>query len=223
MQGAELNVMTTRPFDYHSRFKFLVGFRYWNFDDHLTFYTNSPNIPGQQANVFFTQDTFHTENNFYGGQIGAQFDYDYCSFFFNVKGKVALGAICQETVINGELVTNNFDGFGASQTFKGGYFALPTNIGHHKKKQISVIPEVNVNIGYQFADCVRFQVGYTFLYVTNVLRATKQIDRSINPSQSQAISDKANAVLVGIPRPKARLRSDSLWTQGVSAGFEFQF
>ena len=50
-------------------------------------------------------------------------------------------------------------------------------------------------------------IGYTFLYASHVLRATNQIDRRINPSQSVAITDSPSAKLVGQAKPKARLRS----------------
>lgn len=222
MQGAELNMLTTISSDCSTSFGLLAGFRYWNFNENLRFFTDSPNIPPRRIDVFQTEDKFQAQNNFYGGQIGAAFDYSYCSFFLNVKGKVALGAMCQQGTINGSLLTDNFV-LGTPVEYVGGYFALPTNIGRHKKTRFSVLPEVNVNIGYQITDCLRVQVGYTFLYVTNVLWAGKQIDRNINPTQSQAISNKGTAILVGEPSPKAKLGTEGLWAQGLNVGLGFKF
>lgn len=220
MQGAELNLLSAIPAcDCLMHFRLLAGFRYWNFDEHLKFSANSPII--SPPSIYNYYDKFHVENNFYGGQIGGSFDYDCCSFFLNIKGKVAFGALCQKTVINGSFETNEFTG--TPETFIGGFFALPTNIGHHKKTRFSVLPEIDLNIGYQVTDCLSLQIGYSILYVTNVLYAGKQIDRNINPTQSANIDFTPEPVLVGEASPKARMRTEGLWAQGFNAGFEFKF
>lgn len=220
MQGAEVNLV--KPFsscDCNTRFGLLAGFRWWNFDEHLKFFGDSPLV--SPATIYNYHDKFHVENNFYGGQIGASLDYSYCSFFVNVKAKIGLGAICQESIIEGEFTTDEFPG--GLQTFEGGFFAEPTNIGHHKKTRFSVLPELDLNFGYQVSDCLRLQIGYSVLYVTNVLYAGKQIDRNINPTQSVNIEFDENATLVGIPSPKAKMSSEGLWAQGINAGIEFKF
>lgn len=220
MQGAEFNVI--KPFalcDCNSRFVVLAGFRWWNFDENLKFFGDSPLI--SPPSIYNYTDKFCVKNNFYGGQIGASFDYTYCSFFMNVKAKLGLGAICQQTNIDGKFVTDEFHG--VVQTFEGGFFAEPTNIGHHKKTKFSVLPELDINIGYQVSDCFRLQVGYSVLYVSNVLYAGKQIDRNINPTQSANIEFNEDASLVGIPAPKAKMSTEGLWAQGINAGVEFKF
>ena len=55
--------------------------------------------------------------------------------------------MCEVAVINGHLVTNDYDDFTAVQTFSGGYFALPTNKGYHKRTRFAVIPESKSQIG----------------------------------------------------------------------------
>lgn len=221
MQSAEMNVVATLPYDCEWSFGLLAGFRYWNFNERLTFDTDSPFIPPFTADVYMTKDSFHTKNNFYGGQIGGWIDYHCNQFFCRLKGKIALGAMHQESVIKGELLTNDFNGFGTVQTFPGGYFALPSNIGHHKSNCFAVIPEANITFGYEVTDVLRLQVGYTFLYVNNVLWAGKQISRNISPSQ--AISYTSTPVLVGEASPKGSLKSGNFWAQGINVGLEFDF
>lgn len=222
MQGAELNALTTIRSSCNVSFDLLLGFRYWNFVDHLSFDTSTPFVT-PPIDIYKTKDKFHVKNNFYGGQIGAKLDYIWDWFFFDLKGKVALGGVCQESSIHGSLFTNDFDGFGTALTYPGGYFALPTNIGNHKHTRFSVIPEANADIGLQFADCFRIKVGYTFLYASNVLWASKQVNRHINPTQSAIIENTATPVLVGPADPKGTLKTHGLWVQGASAGIEFQF
>lgn len=219
MQGAELNLLKEIPSTYFSNLKILTGFRYWNFDDSLTFSTDSPLVA--IPTIYNNRDAFRTHNNFYGAQIGVCLDQCYSSFLFNLKGKVALGAMCQKSKINGRFKTNEFTG--TEQTFAGGYFALPTNIGTKNKTRFSVIPELNANLGYQITDCFSIHVGYSILYATQVLRASKQMSSEINPTQSANIEFTPTPVLVGEPSPKAKTRTSSLWAQGVNVGLDFTF
>ncbi|MEI8124856.1 MAG: BBP7 family outer membrane beta-barrel protein [Parachlamydiaceae bacterium] len=223
MQGAELNGLAVFPCDCNFNVTALVGFRYWNFNENLTFSTNSPYVAPHAIDIFETTDKFDVQNNFYGGQVGVGFDYSYDCFSVNVKAKVALGAIMEELDIHGSTLTNDFDSLGVAQEFEGGVYALPTNIGHHNKTNFSVIPEVEINFGYQVTDCFRLKLGYTFFYVSNMIWAGDQIDANINQSQSVAYTGDASPVLVGQASPTAFLRTSSFWAQGVNAGFEFQF
>lgn len=222
MQGAELNLVKTMPYKILT-VGFIAGFRYLNYTERLSFDTNSPFVPPNPTDIYQTEDKFRTTNNFYGAQVGAQLDYNYCGFWFNVKGKVAIGAMCQTADIHGQLLTNDFDGFLLPEVFRGGYFALPTNIGHHNCTNFSVVPEANINIAYNVCDAFLLKVGYTFLYATKVLRAAKQMDRNINPTQSVEIENTPDPVLVGGRSPKRTLRTSSLWVQGINIGIGYTF
>lgn len=221
LQGAELNGLIPLTAESDMNLILLAGFRYLNFNEKLTFTTSSPFI--DSSDVFETKDSFQAQNNFYGGQLGLTFNYACGCLSFDLNGKVALGAMCQRAIINGHLLTNDFDGFGAIERFAGGYFALPTNIGRHNRTRFSIVPEANIKLGYQWTNSLQFQIGYTFLYVSKVLWATKEVDRNINPTQSVAISNSPAAILVGEVQPKALVKSDSFWAQGLTAGINYSF
>ncbi len=223
MQGAELNVLTEIPYSCEWNFSLLAGLRYWNFIERLSFDTSSPNVPPRRPDVFKTDDRFNVKNNFYGGQIGGGFTYNWNCFTVQVVGKVALGALCQSSHIEGDLFTNNFNGRGAPVSYEGAYFALPTNSGYHKETRFSVIPEAKLILSYQVTPCVWVQIGYTFLYASEVLWATKQPDRNINPTQSPVIEFAPNPLLTGQPAPKGSLHSAGLWVQGLNAGLTWEF
>lgn len=222
MQGAELNVVTACPIGCLN-IGFLIGFRYWNFDERLRFDTDSPFVPPNPPDIFFTKDKFRAENNFYGGQLGAGCRFQKYAFFMDLRAKIALGGLYQRSHISGKFTTNDFNNFGAPQTFEGAYFALPTNIGHHKRTRFSVLPEININFGYEIAECLHIQVGYSFLYVSNVLWSTKQISKKINPTQSAIIAFTPTPELVGEAKPKAKLRAEGLWAQGLNVGLVYKF
>lgn len=224
MQGAELNILRPMPScDSGSQLIALAGFRYWNFREHLTFTTNSPYNPPHAADTYTTKDLFSVENNFYGGQLGMIWAYDYGCLSLTAKGKIALGAMCERLAINGYLLTNDYDNFGVVIEYPGGYFALPTNMGRHTKTRFTAIPELNFDIGYQLFDCMQIKLGYTFIYVSNMLWAGKQIDRNINPTQATTYTNALPPVLEGQASPKAKMKWESLWVQGLQAGVEFSF
>lgn len=219
MQGAELNLISEVPSEGFCGFKMLAGFRYWNFEDNLTFFVDSPLVV--IPTVYNYEDKFFTTNNFYGGQLGASFKQDYCSFSFDVTGKLALGAMCQKSTIKGQFQTNEFTG--SVQTFEGGFFALPTNIGDHKKTRFAVIPELDLNVGYHVTGSIGIHVGYSVMYASEVLRASKQMNSSLNPTQSANIEFTQTPVLVGEASPSGKIKSSGLWVQGVNVGFDYSF
>lgn len=222
MQNSELNLLAVIPYDNSMmNITLIAGFRYWNFDEELSFKTNSPNV--LLPDIYFTQDKFHASNNFYGGQIGVKFDCIYHYFTLSLKGKVALGSLCHEAKISGLLTTNDFSGTGIVQTFSGGYFTMPSNIGKHKHCCFAVIPEANVNLGCQITDNFSMQVGYSFLFVNNVLWAANTIDREINPTQSTALSNNPHPVRIGEKRPRALSKLSNFWAQGINVGMELTF
>lgn len=219
MQGVELNILKDIHLCNGSSFRMLAGFRYLNFEENLRFQANSPIIV--MPSIYNYADKFSTQNNFYGAQIGGCYELCFSSFVVDVKAKVALGAMYQKSNIQGAFHTNEFTGF--VETFEGGYFALPTNIGHHKKVRFSVIPELNLNMGYLITNNFNIHLGYSVLYVTEVLRASKQMSSNLNPTQSANIDFTPTPVLVGEASPKAKLRASSLWAQGVNVGLNFIF
>lgn len=223
LQGAELNSITHLCFCSDWNMDVMGGLRFLNFSEQFHFDTTSPFINPALGNVYYTQDKFDMKSNFYGIQLGANFNWEYSSFFLNLKAKIGVGAICQSAKVHGSFHTNDFTQFTTIQRFKGGYYALPSNIGNHSTTRFSVLPEVDVNFGYEFTDSFQINLGYNFIYVTNVLRAARQLDRKINPTQSALYAYTPTPVLVGTKRPKKHLRSSDLWIQGLSAGFEYLF
>lgn len=198
------------------------GFRYWDFIQRLKFHTSSPNLP-PLVDVYDTRDKFYTRNNFYGGQIGATVSYVWDCLLIDIKGKLAIGAMYQATDIHGHLISNTFNGLGTPVTYEGGYFAVPSNAGHHHRTTFAVIPEGNLNVGFQVTDYIRLQVGYSFIFVNDVLWASKQMNRHINPTQSSALETAPNPTLIGDSEPKASLNADSLWAHGLNIGFVYTY
>jgi Putative beta barrel porin-7 (BBP7) len=223
MNTSEANIIAVVPESCSTNVIWIAGLRYWGFEESLSLNTDSPFIPPFPADVYQTKDHFRTENHFYGGQLGVRVEYTWNGFFANMQIKAAAGKMHQKLVISGKLLTNDFNDFGPVEEFKGGYFTMPSNIKTRTADRYSIIPEACVTIGYRFTDRFKFQLGYTALYVNNVLRPGREISRKINPTQSAALSSTPNPMLKGEALPKPSMKSSSFYAQGVNAGFEFTF
>ena len=221
--GAELNATMRLPMTGPVRMDALGGFRYLRLRETFTFATDSPNIPPAPADVFRTRDEFDATNNFYGLQVGVRARTDWGPVFLTGLLKIALGAMVESVDIDGSLVTNDFNFLGAPQAFKGGYFALPTNIGNHTRSTFAAVPEVGLTLGYQLTPWMSVSAGYTFLYASNVVRAPQQVNRNLNPTQAPAITGIVPSTLVGPAQPSFRFNSSDFWAQGFNVGLGLHF
>jgi len=205
------------------RVDLLGGFRYLRLRETYTLRTSSPYIRPFPEDIWNTTDEFDATNNFYGAQGGVRARFDSGGFFASGTAKIALGAMVQSVDVSGSLVSNDYTDFGATQTFSGGYFALPTNIGNHSRTAFAVVPEVGLNLGYQFTPAASVFVGYSFIYASNVVRPGDQINRTINPTQSTSYTEDPNATLKGPAQPTFQFNNSSFWAQGISAGLAVRF
>jgi hypothetical protein len=219
--GAEGNVVfgLTNPGPW--RVELLGGFRYLNLAEGFSFATSSPDLPPGPTTVFLTEDIFDARNDFYGGQLGLRGRYQAGRFTADGTLKVAVGAMRQHVDVTGAFATNFFTS--TVQSFAGGIFAQPTNIGSHRRDVFAVVPEAGVNVGFRLTNWASIVVGYTFLYASNVARPGNQLDRVINPTQSPAISLDTPAPLVGAARPRFKFEGSDFWAHGLNAGIAFNF
>jgi hypothetical protein len=214
--GAEANLRKRLCCHPWYRFEVLGGFRYLNLEERLSIEEGLtiPSGPGA-GNTFFVKDRFLTDNNFYGGQIGALAEVKLLMFVLGVNAKVAFGAIDQDVEVQG------FTQFNGGPAQPGGLLALPTNIGRRSDTRFAVIPEVGVNLGLQLGPNLRVFTGYNFLAISSVVRPGEQIDRVINTTQLP--SPTGPNPVVGEPRPRPLFERDSFWAQGINFGLMVSF
>lgn len=220
--GAEGNVImglaNPRPW----RVELLGGFRYLNLSEGSSFATNTPDLPPGPVTIFQTEDVFDATNAFYGGQIGLRGRYDGGRFTADATLKVAVGAMRQNVDVAGTFRSNYFT-HGAAQTFAGGLFAQPTNMGSHRRDVVAVVPELGINVGYRLTSWLSIVAGYTFLYASNVARPGDHVDRTINTSQSEAIDLVNPANLSGPARPDFKFKGSDFWAHGLNVGLALSF
>jgi Putative beta barrel porin-7 (BBP7) len=198
----------------------LGGFRYLNLTESLTLNANNLDSFGL-ANSY--NDSFQATNQFFGGQVGLKAGVNYCGWSLVGTLKAAFGANQQTLTVNGSTTQSALPGSAAAglgiptQTFQGGILTQPSNIGTTRQTDFSVVPSANIKIGYDLSPNVRLFAGYDIIYWTNTLRATNQLDGSVNPSQA------GGGMLSGAANPAPMFNRSNYFAQGVSAGIMFSY
>lgn len=222
LHGAEVNARWALPMGGAFRMDLLGGLRYLHLDETYTLTTQSPYLPAFGSGIWDTTDRFASRNRFFGLQAGMRLRFDKGNFFADATAKVGVGAMKQTTDVDGKLVTDDFT-FAAPETFVGGYFALPSNIGTHSRTEFAIVPEATLNLGYRITPAASINLGYSLLHANHVLRPGNQVNRTINPNQSVSWTEDPDMVPQGPALPDFHFKSSSFWAQGLHLGFTFRF
>ena len=127
--------------------------------------------------------------------------------------QLAVGGTHQELEIQGNNVVTTAT---STTTDVGGFYAQPSNIGKYDESAFSLIPALDVSLGWELSDEWRFSVGYSLVYWTNVLRASEHVDTTIHESFLASPTPLAT-----VPnRPQVLFNESDYLAHGISIGFE---
>jgi hypothetical protein len=216
----------------------LGGFRYLDVDENLEVTESSLVLRGGvtdfngkvvgPGHTLVISDGFSARNQFYGGQLGVQGEFTHGCYFVDFLGKLGVGATREMFEVSGNTVlTGGLKRHGRHlipvppAEAVGGLLATSTNIGKQQQEPFSVLPELGLNIGYQCHPLFRVFAGYTFLYLSDVVRPGEQVDRVIN--LSRVPTGPTFGPLQGPARPALPFRETDFWAHGFNFGFEFCF
>jgi hypothetical protein len=194
------------------------GFRYYQLNESLDIVSNSSlfvntTYTDNMGNVLATAppgstvtviDHFGTRNDFYGGQIGMQLQYNYERLFISAVGKLAIGSTQESVTVSG--TTNVYPVNGQPVSLGGGNYAT-IQAGRYSVNRFALAPELQLNLGYQFTPFMRGTIGYDFLFLSSVLRPGNQIDNNFD----------------GVNHPLVPMTSSTFWMQGINIGLTFTF
>ncbi len=183
--------------------------------DFLTFDGAAVNPPSTIAD----SDSFSTRNSFCGGQVGVRWQEAFGKLNLGVTGKIALGATEQRVAIDGFSVLNT-PGAGVTVA-PGGILAQTTNGGTHSRSVFSVVPELGLNVGWQFTPWLSANLGYTYLYWSDVVRPGAQIDPRVNPFVVPTDQNFGGGPSTG--HPAFVFHSSDFWAQGLNVGLTLRF
>src|SRR5205823_10375512 len=140
-------------------------------------------------NTEILNDLFATRNQFFGSQIGSRLFVVYDCFTLDITSKIAFGVTHGVIDIAGDITQIGPNplvppGLG---TFPGGLYAQPTNIGHRVSNRFSVLPSLELKLGWVLNPRTRFLVGYDVWAWDQVVRPGDQINRNVNLTQNAVL------------------------------------
>ena len=194
----------------------LFGYRWLQLEDGLLIEELTQSLdPASAGTSFALYDRFDTRNSFHGGELGMSLrrQVAHC-WSLEILAKLAIGNVNSEATVDGQTITIAPTGTTVRQ---GGLLAQPTNIGVYERDKLATATEVGVKLKRALGRKTNLTVGYTFLYLSDVLRAGDQIDPSINTSQLPP------GPLTGAAFPEFSFQSSGFWAQGLSIGLEGRF
>lgn len=193
----------------------LAGVRNLNLNDTLSINETLYGTSGRDDS-YVVNDSFSTQNTFWGGQLGVMLGYNYKRWAFDTTLKVALGQTNVNADISGNTLINSP---GVSNNYQGGLLAQRTNIGNYSDNHFSVVPELGFTVGYYLTPRMKVFAGYNILYWTNVARSGGLIDPVVNPN---LVPPGTSAAAVPA-RPAQQIQFTDLWAQGVNVGLEIRY
>ncbi len=199
------------PEHFCSRTEAMFGYRNLQLDESVAITESLVGI--NPTNNFQIRDQFDTRNQFSGVDFGWMYRRTRGYWTFDALMRLALGNTRQTVTINGNTRIDN------AAPLTGGLLAQTSNIGTYKRDEFAVVPEIDLNIGYQLTDQLRLIGGYTFIYWSNVVRPGDQISRDLNTDQLPPPITPSTGAL----RPEFNFVTTDYWVQGLNFGAEYRW
>lgn len=222
--GADVNARRNVLCNCNSKADAFMGFRYLHLDEELRvtevarISQFNPAVGVPVGSTMTVRDQFKTDNDFYGGQVGLDYEYQRDKLSVGVRTSVALGSSQENVCVNGFQVVAITGA--APQAFNGGLLALNSNIGSHNENRFAVVPEATVRVGYQVTERVKVTAGYDFLYWSSVVRPGDQIDRVIDVNR---VPNFRTGAPVATVHPAPLFNTTDFWAQGINVGAEYHW
>lgn len=221
LQGAEVNGLLNLHCGACLRADLLTGFRFLRFQERLGIAEGeqvSATAPAFAGDTIGVVDHFDTTNDFYGGNIGVRGSVGWGRWDLASVAKVALGDVHQLITIAG---TTSIAPPGQPATVTpAGLLALPTNSGSFTRNVFAVLPEGDLSVGFWFTKHLRAYIGYSFVYLSNVVRPGDQIDRTVNTT---FVPTTLNPGPTSPARPAFSLYATDFWAQGINFGLTYRY
>lgn len=195
-----------------------VGYRYMRLNDHVLIREQSTALAGAATAGVVTDllDQFLARNTFHGGTFGLSSHWHYGDrWTVELNGKLSYGNSRRIVTISGATTTTDVSG--AQTTAVGGLLTQQSNINVHRDNQLTYVAELGLNAKCRINDRTSFTIGYNVLHFDKVLRASDQIDTTINTTQIPP------GTLTGAALPGFPAREEELLAHALRLGFEYSY
>lgn len=208
------STLACAPVQAQSRFDATLGWRYIQLREGLTITEDLTSQSTANPGTFLIEDSFNTFNQFNGAELGVQWMGRRGYWNAEALMRVSFGNSLQQLTIDGS--TQNPKG---GTPVAGGLLAQPgRNIGTYQQEEFAIVPELGATVGYQLTQRLKLNVGYTFIYWSNLIRPGDQIDTTVNPNLLPPAI--AGNTFLG---PGFQVRETDYWVQGLSIGGEYRW
>ncbi|MCC9601587.1 BBP7 family outer membrane beta-barrel protein [Stieleria sp. JC731] len=194
---------------YCTRSEFRLGYRFMELNEGVSIHEDLLST-GTNPGTFDITDAFDTENRFNGVDLGWSRRIVRGYWTLESLIRIAVGNTNQIVRINGSTSIDD----GAAQS--GGLLAL-TNQGTFEQDEFSVLPELNLTLGYQLTDHLKATVGYTGIYWSNVVRPGEHIPTAVNPNFLPPAVSGTDAY------PLFSFDTTDYWAHGLTYGLEYRW
>jgi hypothetical protein len=195
--GAEANPFFRLVQGNSVNFDLITGFRYFAANEGLDVYDSRQVLAGGvsafngigigQGSQLLVHDHISARNQFYGANLGGRLSYASGAWFIDLTGKVAIGGVHQIVTRDG-TTTLVGGGLVGPTTTGGGFLANLGNAGSSNNNGFAVLPEANLQVGYQATSWLNVFAGYQVMYLSNMARPVDQVDRNINSSRLATVN-----------------------------------
>ncbi|OWK43477.1 BBP7 family outer membrane beta-barrel protein [Fimbriiglobus ruber] len=208
-------------------FDLITGFRFFQETESLNLYSASTLLPGGvtafdglglSSGSVSTHDLISTRNQFYGGQVGGRMSYATGRWFLDLTGKIAIGGVREVVNVNGSTTLTNGPLVAPTST-AGGFYGSGNYLGQMTQNKFGVLPELNLQLGFQVTSWMNVFAGYQLMYLNHVARPGDQLNANIAVSQlptSPTYSTKFPTVSNGIT-------DADLWLHGFNFGLTLTY
>lgn len=207
------------PEHFCCRSELLYGYRFLQLSEGVTIQESLVSQDQSNPGTFDITDRFRTRNQFNGVDLGWSVKTTRGHWTMDGAIRLAIGNTRQTVSISGVSQISDPSSIPTDQTHDSGFLALDSNSGEYSQNEFSIVPEFGVNLGYQMTDHLRFLVGYTGIYWSNVVRPGHHIDRDVNPNLLPPVGTS----VAGTNRPRFAFDTTDYWIQGISLGGEYRW
>lgn len=189
-------------------------------------------------------DRFRTSNQFYGGEVGFASHLRVGKWSLGLNAKLGLGVMHSSVEVQGystlfqlanqTIITQRVDATGiplqtvvtqtqqvTQQTAVGGLYATGNRVGRQSHTTFAYAPEGLLNLSYQLTPTVTASLGYSFLYVSKVVRANHVMNQVVNPALVP--THPAYGAPLQTTQTTQFFPYSSYWVQGFNAGLSIQY
>lgn len=212
--GGDLSVRQFAYCRYGATIDVLYGYQHMRLKENLLI--EAPGTTSLDAgfapvgSVIAVTDSFRTESEFHGAQIGMASRYREGCWSFNSLLKLGFGSLRRQATLSGLTVTSNG---GNTAVDNQGLLVRNTNSGVTKDDTFGWIPELDLSLGWQKYPCFDLTFGYHIIAMTDALQASGAIDPNLAVNLSTPPT--------GQQRPAANLRYRTYYVQGLHFGLSY--